>query len=300
MGVITASQEQHNFNGLITIKWLSRQELQRGTHCFRFHIDHYVNQLIVDGDWHQLHDDPSYTMDELTQLIVNYYQLEEDVEATLCYRYATHVGKQRTRELREVLGHETIENKTFIDKHGQRQQLTIQDVVISCFLTQGTLVERKVNCNSAFMLANLPPIATEIRQRLHWVPPDEPIYLVMDNAGGHGTQEAREEYTGRLLEEFNIVIIQQSARSPEVNALDLGIWMSIQSHVENRHRDRCRDPDSLAATVREAWENLTRETIQRVFDRIPIVLELIVGSGGDNVTVEDQRGRHNMAFPDPE
>ncbi len=139
MGVITAPQEQHNFNGLITIKRLSRQErLQRGTHRSRFHIDHYVNQPLVEGDWHQLHDDASYTMDDLTQLIVNYYQLEEDIEATLCYRYATHVGGQRTRELR--------------------------DVEISRFLPQGTLVEREVNCNSAFMLANLPPIATEIRQ----------------------------------------------------------------------------------------------------------------------------------------
>ncbi len=40
MGVITTPQEQHNFNGLVTIKRLSRQErLQRGTHRFRFHID---------------------------------------------------------------------------------------------------------------------------------------------------------------------------------------------------------------------------------------------------------------------
>ncbi len=84
MGVITAPQEQHNFNGLITIKLLSRQErLQRGTHRFRFHMDHYVNWVIVDGDWQQLHDDPSYAMDELMQLITNYYQPEEDVEATL-------------------------------------------------------------------------------------------------------------------------------------------------------------------------------------------------------------------------
>jgi hypothetical protein len=29
----------------------------------------------------------------------------------------SRVGGQRTRELREVLGHETIENKTFVDEH---------------------------------------------------------------------------------------------------------------------------------------------------------------------------------------
>ncbi len=141
MGVITAPQEQHDFNGQITIKRLSRQErLQRGTHRFRFHIDHYVNQLIVNRDWRQLHDDPSYSMDKLTQLITNYYRLEEDIEATLCYRYATHVGEQRTRELRVVLGHETIENKTFVDEHGVQQQLTIQHILISCFLPQGALI----------------------------------------------------------------------------------------------------------------------------------------------------------------
>jgi hypothetical protein len=57
----------------------------------------------------------------------------------------------------------------------------------------------------------------------------------MDNARGHGTREAREEYTRQLLENFNIEIIQQSACSPEVNVLDFGICMSFQSHVEHRH-----------------------------------------------------------------
>jgi len=192
------------------------------------------------------------------------------------------------------------ESKYNKDAEGDEVQLTIQDVELSCFLPAGTIVEREVNCNSAFMLRILPQIATEMRQQLHWVPPEEPIYLVMDNAGGHGTQQAREEYTRRLRDDFNIVIIQQSARSPEVNALDLGIWMSVQSAVERSHRNRRRDPDGLAATVKEAWENLPRETIQRVFNRIPLVLELIVVSGGDNITVEDQRGRRNMAVADPE
>ncbi len=116
----------------------------------------------------------------------------------------------------------------------------------------------------------------------------------MDNARGHGTQEAIEEYTRRLLEEFNIVVIRQSVRSPEVNALDLGIWMSVQSHVERRHRDRCRDPDSLAISIKEAWNNLPVETVQWVFNRIPIVLQQIVECGGDNVNVEERRGRRNM------
>jgi hypothetical protein len=57
----------------------------------------------------------------------------------------------------------------------------------------------------------------------------------MDNAGGHGKRAAREEYTRRLRDEYNIII-----------------------------------------------------------------LELIVESGGDNITVEDRRGRRNMVVADPE
>jgi len=119
----------------------------------------------------------------------------------------------------------------------------------------------------------------------------------MDNARGHGTREARKEYTRRLLEDFNIEIIQQSACSPEVNALDLGIWMRVQSHVEHRHREQRQDPDRLAVSVMEAWENLPEQTIHWVFERIPIVLQLIVKGGGDNnINVEDWRGRYGAAI----
>jgi hypothetical protein len=71
-----------------------------------------------------------------------------------------------------------------------------------------------------------------------WIPMEMPIYLILDNAGDHGTRAAREEYTRRLRNEYNIKIKFQPACSPEVNALDLGIWMSLQSVVERMHRDR--------------------------------------------------------------
>ncbi len=116
----------------------------------------------------------------------------------------------------------------------------------------------------------------------------------MDNAGGRGTQDAIEEYTRRLLQEFNIVIIRQSVCSPEVDALDLGVWMSVQSHAKRRHRGRCRDPYLLAISIEEAWNNLPIETVQQVFNRILIVLEQIVKCSGDNVNVEERRGHCNM------
>ena len=106
-----------------------------------------------------------------------------------------------------------------------------------------------------------------------------------------------------MLENYNIEIIQQSACSPEVNALDLGIWMSVQSHVERRHWERRWDPDGLAVSTIEAWQNLPENPIRRVFNRISIVLQLIVECGGDNINVEERRGRHGaavLAAPLPE
>ena len=58
----------------------------------------------------------------------------------------------------------------------------------------------------------------------------------MDNAGGHGTKAAVGEYKQLLIDRHNVHVIHQSPRSPEVNALDLGLWRSLQSSVE-KHRD---------------------------------------------------------------
>ncbi len=187
-----------------------------------------------------------------------------------------------------------LANKTLIGKRIQtiqgEQECTIHDVNLSLSYPQETIIEREVNGNCQFMLRILPEIATEICQQLHIVPRNEPIYLVMDNAGGHRKQEAREEYTRRLRDGFNIVIIQQSACSPEVSALDLGIWMSVQSAVEYMHQERRRDPDGLSISVQEASQHLLEDTIHWVFKRIPIALRLIVDCGGDNINVEERRG----------
>jgi hypothetical protein len=70
----------------------------------------------------------------------------------------------------------------------------------------------------------------------------------------------------------------------------LGIWMSVQSAVECRHQEWWRDPDGLAISMQEAWQHLPDVTICQVFERMPIVLQLIVNCGGDYVNVEDRRG----------
>ena len=60
---------------------------------------------------------------------------------------------------------------------------------------------------------------------MYWVPETTPIYLVMDNAGGHGTDKTVEWYTTELQVRNTVMAHHQCSRSPETNALDLGVWM---------------------------------------------------------------------------
>ena len=56
-----------------------------------------------------------------------------------------------------------------------------------------------------------------------------------------------------------------------------------------------KDAEALARTVKEAYDNLPPEMITKVFDHLPIVWELILVSNGDNISVEERRGHHNIA-----
>jgi hypothetical protein len=67
-------------------------------------------------------------------------------------------------------------------------------------LPASSIDEREITCNSTFMLHHIPLIVAKIQEKMLWLLPTEPIYLVMDNAGGHETQEAIQEYTRRALE----------------------------------------------------------------------------------------------------
>jgi hypothetical protein len=87
-----------------------------------------------------------------------------------------------------------------------------------------------------------------------WIPRQDPN-LILDNARRHGTRASIEEYTRWLRNEHNVVIKFQPPCSPEVNALDLGIWMSLQSVIECRHQNRRCDIDALATKVQEAWDH---------------------------------------------
>ena len=67
----------------------------------------------------------------------------------------------------------------------------------------------------------------------------------MDDAGGHGTDEAKEAHVN-VSKEKSIEVIWQVPWLPETNMLDLWAWMSIQSVVQRVHFNQRCHHDALA------------------------------------------------------
>ena len=122
-------------------------------------------------------------------------------------------------------------------------------------MVDGDKREVECNCDSKFMAATMPEVGKAIRDKYARVPCHIPIFLFLDNAGGHGTDECVAKYVADLKKYFNIICIHQQPRSPATNMLDLGIWMALQSVVEKMHHGKRQHLDALCSTVMEVWEN---------------------------------------------
>lgn len=146
----------------------------------------------------------------------------------------------------------------------------------------------------------MPRVAQAMRQKYHWIPLHEPLYLVMDNAGSHGTENAIKQYTA-ILAIYNIHIVWQVPRSPETNMLDLGIWMAIQCAVTRVQRGKRCQTNALANSVQDTWkEYLNPQAFTNVHGRIRVVLNLIVEGQGGNENIESKRGKlfHDCTLPE--
>ena len=90
---------------------------------------------------------------------------------------------------------------------------------------EGDKREVDISCDSTFMKEVMPEVGKAIREAYHWVLPQIPIFLYLDNAGGHGTQEVVDAYIKALEVDNNVMCVHQRPCSPATNILDLGVWM---------------------------------------------------------------------------
>ena len=92
-----------------------------------------------------------------------------------------------------------------------------------------------------------------------------------------------------LKEDDNVIIIHPVPRGPELNLLDLGVWMSLQSFVEKQHRGNMTDNKALARTCEESWDKFDSTVFRNVYTQWQKVLQLVIDDKGGSKLVEKRK-----------
>ena len=277
-----------NFDGRIFKKRISRlKKLQRGTATQNFSDNRSINYILKTGEWQSLYvpaGDQSYA--EFLQTIVDVYSLEDDIAARLNVKYETFSGATKKIKYKNSDTRHCILDFTLQPKDETRRQGTSYDLELCIKFTKREEVEEDVSCDSTFVLEMMDKLGKSIRQQYHWVPLTEEIFLQIDNAGGHGTYEAIEKYKAYLKDKYNGIVKFKPPSSPEINACDLGFWMSLQATVQKLHRHRTEKNDAIARIVLEAWEQYPAQKLTNIFNRVKTVMHCIIADNCSNQLVE--------------
>ena len=62
----------------------------------------------------------------------------------------------------------------------------------------GDTVTEDINCDSPYILKNMPKVGKAIRDAYFWVPEDKHIYLVLDSAGGDNANAVIAQYNAMM------------------------------------------------------------------------------------------------------
>ena len=302
-------------NGKILLKRVSEQKVQkRSSYNKNFVSEYVVNHKLKNGEWKQLYpkDNQNFTVGEFLSLIVDEYGIDNDVAADLvfCYNSFTQVRKTKAINKRlvklddhtkPVIGNRKIKYKRKSDEStlGERR-VKLKDIELRVNPKSGKLIEKDITCDSDFMMNHIRDIGKSTRATYSFLEETHPVFLFMDNAGGHGKTEVKSEYERILKTEFNVHIVWQVPNSPETNMLDLGVWMALQSKVESIHRGKVMQSNELSKSVHQAFDEISEDVLSRVFERWKMVLHLIRSGKGTNEVIEEHRGKLNRSLLEPD
>jgi len=210
------------------------------------------------------------------------------VKERLYFHY--HSWGDKNRNVRKVYRNakKLGDNMIRAELGGQRRRLTLEDVELYSEKKSGDRVEKDCSCDGGFMLRVMERIGHAIRKAYHWIPESEVVDLILDNAGGHGSKDKIAAYRELLLDRYGVRLLHQVPRSMEMNILDLGVWMSLQSWVERSHRGCRSNEDALWFSCRQAWETFESNVFAKVHGRWKKGLKIMIADNGENRLIDDQ------------
>ena len=232
------------------------------------------------------------------------FELDDVVGHRLEFHYKDWIqGATKKNNLKKPEGCDNLEIETA--KQGDRGGNAIErrledgtvclvklaDLHVGVRYLKGDMVTSDINCDSEYMIDVMPRVGAVILEAYIWVPANEDIYLVLNGAGGHGTDETVTEYTAAT-KIMNSILVRQVSNLLDTNVLDLGIWTSLQSAMGKRHRLSRGNKEALHDTVMKVWSEVAnKEAMCRVYDRLEKNYEIIRKTKGDNKLIKEFRGK---------
>ena len=197
---------------------------------------------------------------ELKKILYENYDLEDAIVDRLEFGYTTKIGNKGNSKWVKIMDDDDVFISNLKIRRNDNSALPNSDISIDDLKVQiryilDDEIEVDASCDSEFMIPAMDRVGLAIRKAYHWIPASVKCYLVMDNAGGHGTNEAKEQYVNLLETKYNITTIFQIPRSPYTNVLDLGVWMSLQAAVEREHYLKRCNVDDLVNSVMTTWKH---------------------------------------------
>ena len=317
MAFVCQPNKEMGNDGCVYMCRVSKEvEYQQKTHLSIFDSNQCTNDILSSSLGSGAINLPQHlstkTLSELRDWLWNEYGLAEEIVNRIVLSYRTFKNKRgggtHSKSSPIYISDEntlisSILSQTF-NRHENSEPclLTLDDLCFQVEYLPGDTRVEDCTCDSAFMLDVLineagPAIRDKFKYLEEGKPPGSPtevLYLQMDNAGGHGTNEAKEQYKQQMLAKYNIIVEFQPPRSPELNLLDLGLWVSMQSAVEKliSRNDFRESADAIYSACKQVFNNFDASIIQKVYDRLSKkVWSLVVLDRGDNTKVEQCRGK---------
>ena len=274
------------------------KQYKKTTHNQNFDDRVKTNAKLKNGEWYaeelRLVKEEGMPLEDLQEALAGHYGLNDEVRDRLVLKYYRSQTTEGSKPKVMYVDHARKPTPT-------REVLLMGGHSLAVRMKKGDEREVDCSCDSAFMERIMDEMGQAIRDVYDTlgVSREIPIFLFMDNAGGHGTREAIDAYVALLKEKHNVVCVFQCPRSPATNMLDLGVWMAFQSVVEKLHLSMRQEVRALCNTVDRAWDELDATKLRNVYERWKLVLDLIIKDEGGDRYIEANRGKLFKA-PSPE
>ena len=185
MGVVGNPQPQHDFNGRVLFKSVSTKvTAKRWSYHTKYTVDVHVNDVLKKGNMWREFITPLHLGGNLINEIVSVFDLDEYVLSRLVICYLSHTtGGGNTKWVILSENQMLLELGMKVNGDGTHVPITKEDLQLIVQVNVGDKFDEDISCDSEFMLTSIPEVGRALRDQYHWIPPSEPVYLLMDNAG---------------------------------------------------------------------------------------------------------------------